>query len=450
MKNSAIQSSLFALIVAVAVGCASNELRADNDDPNPPAPGNAYLTIVGDSQYFLEGGWRQTLTVRYHDGADQPLAGQVDFAITGAPAGASLTSAVGVTSADGQVNIDVIAGAQGDAVFKVRAEAEYAEPVEWTIAVTAGTPPPTPLDPTGRFTVHSDLDLVSGVPGTVGQVINTFLDMTDDPNDPATWIIDLVLEELDNSTVEGLIDAARPFLDGLLNDLLLSIAPDFVNDILELGDMFGEVSRNFGVVTTLDVEQTGGIEGNELSATHTMTGMFFNLQEELFSFSMAELGVDNIACEDISFIMEDESVVNIGAHTFAMPYGALMLLAIEDAIIPMLDPYATDLTDFVGNLVNCYQVGLTLEEEIGVLSSDTYEDLCLTGVTAAVSAIEDQINGLAGMDLNIEGQANPKDTNSDSQVDKLLNGEWTGNVSYFGSEAPLTDATFRGELQNLP
>ena len=450
MKNSATKSILFALIVGLAVGCATDEPSGDNNNPAPPAPGNAYLTIVGDSQYFLEGGWRQTLSVRYHDGNDQPLAGQVDFAVMGAPAGATLASAFGVTNADGQVNIDIIAGAQGDAVFKVRAEAEYAEAVEWTIAVTAGTPPPAPLDPSGRYTVHSDLDLVSGVPGTVGQVINTFLDMTDGPNDPATWIIDLVLEELDNSTVEGLIDASRPFLDGLLNDLLLSVAPDFVNDILELGDMFGEVSRNFGVVTTLDVVETGGIEGNELTATHTMTGMFFNLQEELFSFSMAELGVANIVREDISFAMEDESVVNIGAHTFAMPYGALMLLAIEDAIIPMLDPYATDLTDFVGNLVNCYQVGITLEEEIGVLSSGTYEDLCLTGVTAAVGAIENQITGLAGMDLNIAGQANPKDTNSDSHVDKLLNGEWTGNVSYFGSEAPLTNATFRGDLQNLP
>ena len=26
---------------------------------NPPTPDNAYLTIVGDSQYFMEGGWRQ-------------------------------------------------------------------------------------------------------------------------------------------------------------------------------------------------------------------------------------------------------------------------------------------------------------------------------------------------------------------------------------------------------
>ncbi len=443
------KSILFAVAISL-VGCTTAAPVGGDDTPNPPDPDNAYLTIVGDNQYFMEGGWRQTLTVRYHDDADQPLAGQVDFSIVGAPAGATLSATFGVTNADGQATIDLIAGAQGDAAFKVRAEADYADPVEWTIAVTAGTPPLPPLDVTGRYTVHSDFDLVSGVPGTVGDVINTFLDMTDDPNDPATWVIDLVLENLDNSTVEGLIDSARPFLDGLLNDLLLSVAPDFVDQILQLGDQFGQVARHFGVVTTLDVADGGGIDDNELTATHTMTGMFFNLDDQFYSFSMAELGVDNIAREDIPFAMEDEAVVNIGEHSFQMPYGAMLLLAVEDVIIPKLDPYATDLTDFVGNLVNCEQVGITLADEIGVLSPSTYEDLCETGVTAAVGAIENQIVGLEGMDLNISGAANPKDTNSDALVDKLLNGQWAGNVSYFGSDAPLSDATFRGDRQNLP
>lgn len=447
--NKITKGILFAAVIALGTACATDK-PTDDTTPDNPQPGNAYLTIVGDSQYFMENGWTQAISVRYHDGSDQSLAGQVDFFVVGNSGGGTISSPNAVTNASGVATVNVLAGAQGEALFKIRAEAEFAEPVEWTIAVSEGTPPLPPLDVTGRYTVHSELDLVSGLPGDVGNIVNGFLDLTDGPNDPATFVIDLILEELDNSTVENVVEMARPMLDAMLNDLIMDYAPDFVTTILDLGDKFGQIARKFGVVSTLDVEEVGGVEGNELGATHTMTGMFFRIDADLYTFSMADLGTSNQAIEDLGFRMENEQRVYIDEHTFAMPYGALLLQGLNQVIIPMLDPYANDLGDLISGLVDCTSVGSFMADEIGWLSEGTWEGLCEMGIDATAGVLEDQIINLGGMDLTIAGQAKPMDTNTDRKIDVLLNGQWTGEVSYFDTPAPLTEATFRGERQNIP
>src|SRR5215510_6741756 len=153
MKTRIITSSLlFALAVAAAGACSSN---GDDDDTTDPQPGDAYLTIVGDDNLFLENGWRQSITVKYHDGSDQPLAGLVEFSVVGSSSGGTISAPSAATDAEGHATIDVIAGALGDASFIIRAEAEYADPVEFHVAVTAGQPPLLPLDPTGKYSVKS-------------------------------------------------------------------------------------------------------------------------------------------------------------------------------------------------------------------------------------------------------------------------------------------------------
>lgn len=446
--RTTISSIVLALAIGLA-GCSSSE--GDIDDPNPPQPGNAYLTVVGDTNVFLENTWRQTITVKYHDGSDQPLAGQIDFSVVGSSAGGTISSPTAVTNSQGLATIDVIAGAEGEALFTVRADAEYADGVEWRIAVNGGTPPLPPLDPTGRYTVSSDLDLVSGLPGTVGEVVNGFIDMTDGPYDPATWLIDLVLAEVDNSSITSVANNFRPALDGVINDLLLSLAPGFVQDLLDIGDAFGQVARNFGVTSTLDVHTANGIEGEELEATHVMTAMFFNIDSNRYTYNMTELGVGNQERDGLSFRMENENKVFIGEHTFNMPYGALLLVAMNDVIIPMVDPFAGNLSQLLSNAIDCTTIGYEISDFVGLGSPSLYEGACELGMNAAAGFIEDQIRSLEGMDLNLTtGEAKPMDTNTDASVDVLLNGVWAGNVSYFGSPSTLSDATFRGERQNLP
>jgi hypothetical protein len=448
--NKITRSILFALAASLAVACSS----ADNGDGGgeEPTPGNAYLTIVGDSNVFLENGWTQRLQVRYHDGNDTPLAGQVDFAIVGNSNGATLVKSFGVTNADGIVEVDMKAGAEGDASFKIKATAEYADGVEWTIAVSEGTPPLPPLDPTGSYTMHSSFDMVSGLPGTVGDVVNGFIEMTDDPYDPATFVIDLVLDKIDNSTIEGLVNTARPVIDGIVNEAILNLAPDFVNNILEVGNKFGQVARNFGTVSTLKIEKTGGVEGEELVGTHTMTGMYFDIDGQRYTFSMAELGMQNLVAEQVTVRMEGETKVILGDHDFTLSYGSILMVALNQIIIPLIDPYASNLNELLSGLVNCNAVGVSISDYIGFGSPSLYEGACSIGLTAASGLIEDQIRDLdqAGMVLGVNGDAKPQDTNTDRKVDVLLGGKWFGDVTYAGNPANLGDSTFRGERQAIP
>jgi len=441
------KSFLFAIAIAVAGGCAAD---VSDDEPQQPQPGNAYLTVVGDVNVFLENGWRQTLTIKYHDGNDQPLAGQIDFAVVGNSRGGTITTPFAVTDANGVATIEVIAGAQEEAAFKIRATADYADAAEWSIAVAEGVGPLPPLDPTGEYNMESDLDMVSGLPGTVGDVVNTFIDITDDAYDPTKWILDQVIAAIDQSWVSDAADAARPALDGFLNDMLLGYAPDFVTTILDVGDKFGQVARKFGVSTTLKVEKTTGVEGDEYKATHTMTGMYFTLDGQRYTFTNTELGLQNQAVSDLTFTLDTNSnVVAIATHKFNLPYGAMLLEALNQIIIPLIDPFASNISELLAGLVNCTRVGEELSSFVGIGSASLYEGACEIGLNVAAGTIEDTIRDLSGMDLNIDGTANAKDTNGDSKVDLIRTGKWTGNVDYFGAIAPLTTATFSGERMTV-
>ncbi len=453
MKTTTItRTFLFALALSVAAGCSAADSGDDGTGPLPPTDGNAQLTVVGDANVFLENGWVQRITVRYHDGDDQALAGRIDFAVVGSSAGGTVSSAFGVTNSEGVVEIDVAAGTTGDASFKITASAEYATDVSWTIAVSGGAPPLPPLDVTGRYTIHSEFDMVSGLPGAVGTVVNGFIDMTDSPNDPATWLIDLALEQIDNTTILGIINSGRPLIDGLVNDAILAYAPDFVTKILDVGDKFGQVAKRFGTTSTLDVKVIGGIEGGELESSHIMTGMVFKIDSNTYRFSMADLGMTNLTSNPATFRMDGESKIYIGEHSFPLSYGSILMVMLEQVIIPAVDPTASNLTDLLTGLVNCQSVGVELADFVGIGSPNFYESACELGITAAANVIEDQIRGLdsTGMELMVSGDAKPMDTNTDRLVDTLLGGVWNGKVEYAGQPAPLSNSTFRGERQAVP
>jgi|GEM_PF-1204301 len=453
--NRVTKSFLFALAIAVgAAGCAAEQ--GGGNDPQPPVEGDAYLVIQGDTNVFLENGWTQTLTVRYQSGDGQSLAGQVDFEVVGASAGGSVSKAFAVTDSDGVATIEVMAGAEGDASFKVRASADYADAAEWSIAVNGGTPPLPPLDPQGRYRVDSEFNVVAGIPGTAGQVLNTFADITDGTYDPATWLLDFIIDKIDNSTIEGFVSSARPLLDGVLNDALHSLAPDFVNKILDIGNKFGQVGHNFGLRTTMEVT-SGGIEGGDMSLKHTLTGMFVNVDGNRYDFSTAELGMSNQEATASFRMNEIETQVTIGQHEFPVSYGALLSVALEQVIIPSVDPQSSSLQELFSHLINCNSVAQELYDYIASQfgwggSVGLYEGACELGLTAAANAIMDKIHAIDanGLIIQMGGTAKPLDTNSDRKVDVLRNGEWDGTMSYAGTPADYTGAEFDGQRMVTP
>jgi len=450
--NNTIKLILVAALTTAAA-CAGGDTGGDDDDDNAN-PDEAFLTIVGDRDVFLENGWTQRLVVRYHDGDNEPLAGQISFQIVGVSGGANLLDTSGVTDSDGLVQVDLVAGQNGDSLFTVEASAVSADKVDWQIAVSEGAPPLPPLDPTGTYDMDNEFDIVSGLPGAAGDVINGFIEMTDDPYDPATFFLDFLASEIDSGFIEDLLDAARPALDGIVNDLILSYSPDFVTKILAIGDKLGQVTRNFGLESTLKIEVVGGIEGDDLGATHTVRGVTLKVDGIEYKYTMAELSMTNIVVQDVSILMESENKLAVADHSFPLSYGSVIMVALNEIIIPLIDPFASNLEELLSNLVNCYAVGIEVADFIGFGSPGLYEGACEIGLSAAASELENQIRAIddEAMVLSIHGDARPMDTNTDRKVDVLQNGHWEGTISYAGTPATLVrdDNTFRGERMAIP
>lgn len=452
-RNTGLANFLLVAILATT-GCTAATGGPDDDGQNPtPTEGHAFLTVVGERNVFLEAGARQQITVKYHDEDGDPLAGLVEFAVLGDAKGGNVSSGSGVTNAEGLVTIEVFAGSQAEALFTVKAEAEYATAVDWRVAVAAGQPPVLPLTVTGTYQLDSQFNIVDGLPGTVGTVVNTILDMTDDPTDPATWLIDKAMENVDSDTIRDLVDALRPGLDGYLNDVLLSSSPGFVSTFVNVANDLGQVARKFGVTSTLAVTQ-GGPDASELHAQHTMTGLVFVIDGVRYEYTMAELSMSEVVSNDIQAGLVAETKLTVGDHTLPVSYGAMLMFALDHIIIPAIDPWSHSLEELFNAYVDCATIGWTISDYVGWGSPGLYESACQTALAAAAAYVEDQIRGIDGTAtaLVIHGEAKPVDTNGDRTVDKLQGGLWEGVIQFGSLESVLAkpDQKFVGERIGVP
>jgi hypothetical protein len=71
---------------------------------------------------------------------------------------------------------------------------------------------------------------------------------------------------------------------------------------------------------------------------------------------------------------------------------------------------------------------------------------CNVGLTKAADVIYGKIAGIDGsaLELTLSGTAKALDKDQNKQIDTIQTGAWTGTVSYAGTPAPLTTATFFG------
>ncbi len=298
---------------------------------------------------------------------------------------------------------------------------------------------PVPLTPEGTFAVQSTFDLATNAPGTAGTVINYFISATDDPDDPTKFIVEQVVNALPAGSIKDTVQGSIPFVAGYLNDRLLAVAPDFVTKIVNIGDAFGQVARNFGMLETLVITSTGATVKN-------VTGFHFKVDNVDLDFPFADYGITPIKIEGIQTTLEPTGKLTIGAHKVPVKYGQALRLALDFAIIPMLDPSVSNLPDYLKTLVNCQAVGQYVFEAVDIGAPSTFEAACNAGVVAAANALYTQLDNLDGsaLELDITGTARAVDRNRDGKMDDIQTGVWAGTLSYAGTPAPLATSKFFG------
>jgi hypothetical protein len=299
-----------------------------------------------------------------------------------------------------------------------------------------------PTSPVGTYQVQSEFDMATGLPGTVGTIVNGFIDATDGADDPGRWLCDLAADQLDG-TWGDIAHGACSLAGGYINDRLLEIAPDFVDTLIALGNDFGQIARNFGLRSQLEV--TGS--GTSFMSTHTTTGINFKLDNVDHVFALTAYGMENIVAPNVAVTYDTTGVLTIAGHEIPLAYGSVLRIGLDELIIPALDPFADGLGELLANQVDCYQVGIALQDAIGFGSVSMYEDACESGLEAGANLVYSQLANLDSTAFKFGisgGEARATDTNGDRKVDEITRGEWTGNLDVAGSQAPLTDAKFTG------
>jgi hypothetical protein len=427
-----VATSLFAACAGEALGPTPTM---------PPTQGHAFLKIVGDKNVFLDSGATKEIVVKYVNDNDEGLAGTVSFRIDGDGKGSALSASSGVTGPGGEVRIHVTAGSQ-EAAFRVVAEAQYATAVDWSVAARLGNSnPPLPFNITGTYRVESTFDLASGLPGDVGKVVNTVIDMTNSPTDPTTWLLDL--DKGVRDTLNG-VPGARPALDAFLNTLLKEITAFDVNGqrvsivgkFQEFGNAFGDVAQKFGLKSKLEI--TKKADGSYV-AKHTIDGVFFKINNRRVDATLAQLEMDNIIVDNIPVTLTAESKISIGEHGLPLSYGTLVVLGLDNVVIPLLSPGAGNVSELLADLIDCSMVGEEIYDYLNILNADFFESLCSTAIAAGGAIIEGKLREIGGRasEFKIRGEVRLADTNSDRTVDTLVGGEWEGRLLLGNESATL-------------
>jgi len=312
-------------------------------------------------------------------------------------------------------------------------------------------PQPVPLTPQGKFAVQSDFDLATNLPGTAGTVVNYFIQATDEPDDPTKFLLEQLIGALPNGQIKDALQGSIPFVSGYLNDRLQEVAPTFVTKIIDVGNGLGQVAHHFGTIEVLDISAsqapaTGGDPSLGFAATKTIQGLHFNVDSVDIDLKFSDYGIQDVKVDGLSVSLETTGKLNISQHKVPLKFGAMMKLAMNEVIIPFIDPSVTDLEGLLKKAVNCQKVGQYVYDAIDLGSPSTFESACNAGLHAASTAFYRALDNIdtAALEFNLLGTARGIDKNHDTKMDDIQTGVWTGDVSYAGAPAPLSTAKFFG------
>jgi hypothetical protein len=297
------------------------------------------------------------------------------------------------------------------------------------------TPPEPQMDAQGTYRVNSTFDIATNMPGTAGTVLNGIIDATDSPDDPMRWLLDQMLAQMADGTLKDILVAGEPFVAGYLNDRLHDLAPDLMDKLLEVGHRMQEMTKHFGLNEKLEVSSVD----QTYIARVTADGVRFTIEGTTTDLDFLSHDIDNVVANDV-FITYDKgaSRMGIGEHTLPLPYGKIVRMGLDFAIIPAIDPTAHNLGEMMNHLVNCQSVGQNIADALGFGSASFWGAACVSGVNAGANLLYGQLaDQNSKLSLKIVGSSRAADTNNDYKLDKLLFGTWQGTMTYDATDATL-------------
>lgn len=303
-----------------------------------------------------------------------------------------------------------------------------------------------PIRFAGPFDVESHFAITDSLPADARGVLGVLSEIADDPNDPATYLLDLLGEQIDSDILRFAYVGARAALgiDEAVNDVILDWMPGFVWDALQAGDDLASALEDARVDSTLTVEETDGAGTHE--ARHELVDLVLELDGVTHRFAIGrDLGIHDTSVLHVPVVVSSESEVRLGAHDFRIGLGTLARFAMNEVVLPRFDGGHDSLAEFVAAAMPCDWIGDEVATFVGVGDDDFWAGLCELGAGMMGQYAEASILQLDERydTLSLEGTAQLRDETKDLEIDALDDGTWSSALTGPAGRVPVA-GTFEG------
>ena len=286
----------------------------------------------------------------------------------------------------------------------------------------------------GSYALESSVALPDGYLTDSAPLLDGFLGMTDDPNDPATWLLDRVEDRLGWFEAKALAAARSALgLDAIVNGLILTYSPELVTDLVQLGGDMAELSSGLEVSSRLVVREDGG----RLVADHQVVGLAFAIDGQV-----APIGGIALPAAARTVVTVEGEALRIERHGFALEQGAVLRYGLERVALPRVAPGATSVSGWLADEIDCAGIGERIEDLVEVGSPSDYQDACVDVVEAAVDEVVGDAFAVRA-EIAISGRADLTDDDGDGLYD-LMDGTWQGTMTAGGAAMPMPASRFEG------
>jgi hypothetical protein len=302
------------------------------------------------------------------------------------------------------------------------------------IAACASSPNAAPVDAggvprsvAGIFRVTSTYEL-SQIPANARLLLDELAAATDDPDDPGRFLVEQLVAAIPDTQLREIAQELEPVVAAAVQGELSAIAPKLAPGIVAIARGF---ERDARVISTRELWriQLGG------AVDRVVTGVSFDGVDVAF----AEAGMaDPLAAARVD--LERGGGLAVGEHQMSLPYGAILRLALDRAVVPQAVPGAGNLAQALAALVDCERLGTRVQTAIGFGPAAVYSAACHIALTEAADRFYARLGAIGPSPVDTTGTARGYDRDGDGEMDEIGAGLWSGTVD----GAPIGVATFSG------
>lgn len=315
------------------------------------------------------------------------------------------------------------------------------------------------LSPTGSYDSVSVFDFTGAIPGQVGEIVDEISLLFSSPGqfliNQVKRLAALYVGEFITDTVFGLFEDK---VAEVIDDWMFNNSPDWVQDILRVGQDLFQVVNNLEMLATLRISKLQNDYYVQGILLWDGVALYWRLgcpregeagydpacgrnEFSLAAFTDTQFPMDIVEGRFTASIQNFDQL-DIDNHTIKINYGKLIIFALNELILPAVSGH-DNLEDAILSFVNCAAIADSIYfsalGSIGISESDI-EGFCTGAIQVIVQPVMFVLGALAvDSQLRLSGHAVLVDADDDLRVDRIERGSFLGHFESDGQQgSPFT------------